>query len=391
MKKEISTEKVPIKMWLEDIEPGALAQAKNLANLPFVSKPVAILPDAHQGYGMPIGGVLATDGVVIPNAVGVDIGCGVQAIQTSIHETCLTEEVLKKIMSGIRERIPLGFNKHKEAPVSVAQWMPLKDFRDPVIDKEYNNALKSIGTLGGGNHFIELQLDNAGILWVMIHSGSRNLGYKVANYYNEVAVELNKEKRVTPDKWELAGLTSETDAAQRYLRAMNFCKSFASVNRELMMCNVKMAIEKVLGEGALLIHELIDIPHNYVRLEEHFDSLVFVHRKGATAASKGQKGIIPGSQGTCSYIVKGKGCEDSFKSCSHGAGRLMSRTKAKKTLDLAVEQEKLNSQGIIHGIRSAKDLDEAAGAYKDIDAVMANQEDLVEILYKLRPIAVVKG
>lgn len=391
MKQVVSTEKVPIKMWLDDIEDGALAQAKNLANLPFIFKHVAIMPDAHQGYGMPIGGVMATEGVIIPNAVGVDIGCGVRAMRTSIYETCLTEDVLKKIMSGIRERIPVGFNKHKDVQVEVGRRMPLKDFRDPVIDKEYNNALKSIGTLGGGNHFIELQLDNAGILWIMIHSGSRNLGYKVAKHYNEVAIEANKDHLIVPEKWELAGLLADTDIAHQYLRAMNFCRNYARANRELMMCNVKIAIDKVLGQGVLHVHESVDIPHNYVRLEEHFGKLVWIHRKGATAASKGKKGIIPGSQGTCSYIVKGTGCEDSFKSCSHGAGRLMSRTKAKKTLDLAEEQEKLNSQCIIHGIRSAKDLDEAAGAYKDIDVVMSNQEDLVEILYKLRPIAGIKG
>lgn len=388
----ISSEKALIKLWLNDMEEGAIKQAMNLANLPFIYKHVAIMPDAHQGYGMPIGGVLATSDVVIPNAVGVDIGCGVIAVQTNIHETCCTESVLRQIMCGVRELIPLGFNKHKKVPEACEQWFKSKDrITDPVIRKEYDNACISLGTLGGGNHFIEFQLDDAGLLWIMIHSGSRNLGYKVAEYYNQVAIQFNTEHAMgVPSEWELAGLPVSTEPGQMYLNAMRQCIEFAKANRALMMCNIKRVIEKVLNVQ-IIQHESWDVAHNYVRTEEHFGKRVWIHRKGATAAGKGIIGIIPGSQGTCSYIVEGKGNKDSFRSCSHGAGRKMSRTKAKKVLDLAKEQAKLNDKGIIHTIYTKKDLDEATGAYKDIEVVMANQKDLVEIVNKLRPIAVIKG
>jgi tRNA-splicing ligase RtcB len=407
--------KVPVKMWVDEVEEGAMKQIMNLASLPFVFKQVAIMPDCHQGYGMPIGGVLATDRVIIPNAVGVDIGCGMCAVKTSLKVEQLDKETLKKLMGKIREVIPLGMEHHKEK--QELNLMPLcndlinnsqeitpviKSMK--VISQEFNSALKQLGTLGGGNHFIEIQKDAENNIWIMIHSGSRNLGYKVAKYYNEVAIELNKQWHTkVPKEWELAFLPIGTKEAQQYIDEMQYCVDFALSNRKLMMNRIIGCIGNVLfnqdsdkyikkfpvdwenTEGA------INIAHNYASLEHHFGRDVWVHRKGATLAREGTIGIIPGSQGTKSYIVKGLGNPDSFMSCSHGAGRLMGRNQAQKNLNLEEEIKKMEDRGIIHGIRTIKDLDEAAGAYKNIDVVMENQKDLVEILVELQPLAVIKG
>ena len=395
MKKVISTERKPIKLWLEDMEDGALAQAKNLANLPFTYKHVAIMPDSHQGYGMPIGGVLATENVIIPNAVGVDIGCGMCAVKTSLTE--IDTENLKKIMGEIRKAIPVGFNKHTEA--QNIDFMPESFYpsessnENQIIKPEYQNARKQIGTLGGGNHFIEIQKGSDGFIWIMIHSGSRNLGFKVANYYNKVAKELNGIYCTeVPRQHDLAFLPIASDEGQNYIREMNYCVDFALANRKLMMDRVKDIIWDIFEstqDTHVGFEEMINIAHNYASLESHFGKNVWVHRKGATLARKGTIGIIPGSQGTKSYIVKGLGNKDSFESCSHGAGRKMGRKQATRELNLEEEQKKL--EGVIHSVRNAGDLDEAPGSYKDIQKVMDNQKDLVEILVELTPLAVVKG
>lgn len=385
----IKSEKKPIKMWLDYLEDGAEEQAKNLANLPSVFSHIAIMPDAHQGYGMPIGGVLATKDVIIPNCVGVDIGCGLCAVKTSLTE--LDRDTIKKIMGGIRRAVPVGFNKHQTAQDHGL--MP-KGKEGKIIKKEYSNALKSLGTLGGGNHFIEIQKGSDGHIWIMIHSGSRNLGLKVANYYNEVAIELNNK----PKKYELASLPVNSKEGRAYFREMKYCVDFALANRKLMMSRIK---EIFINEyqntfmdgvkGGLKFDEIINIAHNYASLETHFGEDVFVHRKGATLASVGTIGIIPGSQGSRSYIVEGKGHPDSFNSCSHGAGRKMSRSKAKEDLNLEEEIKKMEDLGVIHGMRNKGDLDEASSAYKDIEEVMDNQKDLVEVKVILEPLAVIKG
>lgn len=404
--KVISTEKLPIKMWLEEIEEGALQQAKNLANLPFAFKHIAIMPDSHQGYGMPIGGVLATKGVIIPNAVGVDIGCGMCAVKTSLTE--VSTETLKNIMGKIRKVIPVGFNKHNK-PQDECGVMPnlsgtyiMNKFVDslmPICVREYYNARLSIGTLGGGNHFIEIQKGSDGHIWIMIHSGSRNLGKKVAEHYNNIARELNKKWfSLVDDKLELAFLLIDSDEGQAYLREMYYCVEFALANRKLMMDRIiDIFIEKTsckvdrISERTMTNEPMINIAHNYAIMENHFGENVTIHRKGATLATKDTIGIIPGSQGTKSYIVIGNGNPESFNSCSHGAGRLMSRAKAQEILNVETEKRKLDEQGILHGIRGSKDLDEAPGAYKPIDEVMKNQEDLVEILVELTPLGVIKG
>ena len=377
-------EQIPIKMWLDDLDANAMAQARNLANLPFAFSHVAIMPDSHMGYGMPIGGVLATEGVVIPNAVGVDIGCGMLAMKTSIKE--LREWEAKEILGSIRKAVPVGFKSHSTGQVGMPSQHYSKNLT--VVKREDSKAAKSLGTLGGGNHFIELQIDEEGFLWVMIHSGSRNLGKQVADHYNKVAKDLNARWHTSvPLSWDLAFLPLESHQAQSYIDEMNYCVQYALANRTSMLDRVRECIGEVCPEEEF--ETPINIAHNYARLENHFGKNVMVHRKGATSAKMDEVGIISGSQGTASYIVRGLGNPQSFTSCSHGAGRTMGRKQATRELDL--DEQKALMKGIIHGIRTVKDLDEAPGAYKDIDVVMANQEDLVEIITELHPLAVVKG
>lgn len=381
MKQVINTETVPIKLWLDDIEEGALMQARNLANLPFVFKWVAIMPDSHQGYGMPIGGVLATSGVIVPNAVGVDIGCGMAACKTSLTE--ISTEALKSVMGKIRKVIPVGFNHQAEEQ----RWDGFDDAPDiPIIQRELSSAKKQLGTLGGGNHFIEIQRGDDGHIWLMIHSGSRNFGLKTADEYHKTAQRLcEKWYSFMPDK-DLAFLPIDTDAGNAYYKAMNYCLKFAQANRALMMGR---AIDALYSETGATVLDEIDIHHNYAAFEHHYGKDVLVHRKGATRATLGLTGIIPGSMGTFSYITEGLGNPESFFSSSHGAGRRMGRNEAKRTLNLESEQVKM--AGIVHGLRSASELDEAPGAYKDIDVVMENQKDLVKIRVSLSPLANIKG
>jgi tRNA-splicing ligase RtcB len=390
MKKTIKTEKNPIKLWLDDIEAGAFEQAKNLANLPFIYKHIAVMPDAHLGYGMPIGGVMASEEMVVPNAVGVDIGCGMCAVKTSL--TNISTENIKAVLSQIRNKVPLGFKHHKKTQdpslMPKVEEGQLQDLF--IVSREYNNALTQLGTLGGGNHFIEIQKGNDGHIWLMIHSGSRNIGYKVANYYNRLAGDLNRQwkSKISP-KWQLAFLPIGSESGQSYLQEMRYCVDFAYANRKLMMDRVQEALMSVITPVSF--DPLINIAHNYAAQETHFNRRVMVHRKGATRAQAGEIGIIPGSQGTPSYLVKGKGNLDSFASCAHGAGRKMGRKQAQRQLDLTREIKRMEDQGIIHAIRHKGDLDEAAGAYKNIDKVIDNQLDLVEVLVELRPLAVIKG
>lgn len=387
MKRVIASERIPIKMWLDDIEDGALGQAKNLANLPFAFKHLAIMPDSHQGYGMPIGGVLATENVVIPNAVGVDIGCGMCALKTPLQE--ISSESLRTVMGQTRKSVPVGFSHHKEKQDETL--MPSVNGDLEIVSRQFQSALGQIGTLGGGNHFIEIQKGSDGFIWIMIHSGSRNIGYKVAKHYNDIAIRLNALWRsVVPKNHELAFLPIETQEAKNYLAEMRYCVDFALANRKLMMARVVEAFRvEFPDENWDIESELINIAHNYAQFEHHFGKNVIVHRKGATQAREDQIGIIPGSQGTKSYIVRGKGDPNSFMSCSHGAGRKMGRKQAQR--ELSVEDETAKMEGILHSIRNKKDLDEAPGAYKDIDVVMANQVDLVNIVVELTPLGVIKG
>lgn len=380
-----------VKIWTDNVEESAMRQIENLATLPFMYHHLAIMPDVHSGFGMPIGGVLACTDAVIPNAVGVDIGCGMCAVKTNWKVGDISSDILRKnIMRGIRKRIPLGKDHHKEAQDE--SYLPKgHDVDDMIIVKRrQQSVLHEVGTLGGGNHFIELQKDEEDTLWVMIHSGSRNLGKLVGDYYNKLADTLNRQWHsvVLPDI-RLPFLPKETKEFGMYWREMKYCMDFALCNRKLMM----QRIQDVLSDSlkGIDFEPMINIAHNYAAVENHFGRNVIVHRKGATLAREGITGIIPGSQGTASYIVEGLGNPESFCSCSHGAGRTMSRTAAVKNLDLDKEVAALNAKGIVHAIRCQNDMEEASGAYKNIDEVMANQTDLVKIRTRLLPVAVIKG
>ncbi len=414
---------VPIFSWCNEPEEGAIEQAVNLTKLPFIFRHVALMPDTHQGYGMPIGGVIACKDVVVPNAVGMDIGCGMAAVKTNIKSENMTTERVKEIISIIRKTVPVGFKwfddfdrkKILEHP-ELFNYFAEKVKHHHIAYQEQERFLKQLGTLGGGNHFIELQKGDDGYIWFMVHSGSRNLGAKIAEHYHNLAKEHCKMRHSQIPNEDLAFLPFNSEAGKDYIIEMNFALLFAQANRDSMVNRIKEAFKKVpckdcngnggtkgqkcdvcngtveSGEGYKVeFLECINIHHNYAAFEHHFDENVIVHRKGATSARAEQLGIIPGSQGTCSYIVRGLGNPESFMSCSHGAGRKMSRNQAKKKLNLEDEIKKMDDQGIVHGIRNKKDLDEASGAYKDIDVVMEEQKDLVEIVTKLLPIGVVKG
>ena len=386
---------VPIFNWCTEIEENAMKQIETNALLPFLHKRIVILPDCHMGYGVTIGSVLATKNVILPNAVGSDIGCGMCAVKTSLTEIDI--ETLKKIMGEIRKAIPVGFNKYKEK--QDYNLMPnSRDLpTDSIVAFEYDNALKSIGTLGGGNHFIEIQKGDDGHIWIMIHSGSRNLGKKVCDYYKKLAYELNHKwhSKIPEDNLNdyLGFFPVDSEEGQEYIKEMNYCVEFALANRKLMM----ERILRIIFDSSLMRIDIekymrqINIAHNYASQENHFGKNVWIHRKGATQAKLGQIGIIPGSQGSASYIVEGLGNKESFESCSHGAGRKLGRGQARRELNLEEEIKKLDDQNIIHGIRHQQDLDEAASCYKNIEDVMDNQKDLVKILVKLKPLAVVKG
>lgn len=380
-----------VKIWPRTIDGHAWQEIGNLASLPFVFRHIALMPDAHGGKGMPIGGVLATKDVVIPNAVGVDIGCGMGAVKTSLKVEDITQEVLRKqILRGVRKRIPIGMGRHQAAQDEALMPQGHDIESMTVVKRQYQAALKQIGSLGGGNHFIELQRDEDGYLWVMLHSGSRNLGKQVCDYYNEKAGELNCRWHSAVDPaMMLSFLPLHAPEFDRYWAEMQYCTGFALANRHLMMERIKEVISDVFPD--IRFERMINIAHNYAAFEDHFGERVIVHRKGAVRAALGDIGIIPGSQGTASYIVEGLGNPDSFMSSSHGAGRRMSRSEAVAKLSMADEVAMLERQGIVHGIRGRHDLEEAAGAYKDIDEVMALQVDLVVIKTKLMPIAVIKG
>ena len=386
MQKVITSEQIPIKLWLEQIEDTALQQAKNLANLPFAFSHIPVMPDSHQGYGMPIGAVLATKDEIIPNAVGVDIGCGMCSIRTDLNQ--IEKNQLVKIIKILNKSIPVGFNHHSEK--QDLHWMPdLQNRSMPIVEREYESATHQVGTLGGGNHFIEIQSGSDNHIWIMIHSGSRNIGLQVAKHYHNLAkgITQKRNKKIPKDlSYFNRALDDEFD---KYLNEMNYCIQFALNNRLLMMERVKEAFIDIMGE--VDFSGFINKPHNFAATETHFDHELIIHRKGVTRARKGEKGMIPGSQGTSSYIVIGLGNPDSFESCSHGAGRVMSRTAAKKNLDLKSEQQQLEEMGILHAVKNRSDLDEAPSSYKDIKEVMAYQKDLIDIEIELKPLAVIKG
>ena len=380
--------RIPIKMWSDKIEEQALEQARNLASLPFAFSHIALMPDVHCGLGMPIGGVLATKGIIVPNAVGVDIGCGMCAIKTSLRVEDIDRKRIVRVLELIRQAIPLGFDHHEA--LQDESLLPMGHDIDnlPCVKNQLSAARHQIGTLGGGNHFIEIQKSSEGEVWVMIHSGSRNVGKQVAERYGKIAKKLNK--RWYSEVIEgLEFMPIECAEGQSYWREMQWCVDFALCNRKVIMQRICEAMSEVFPN--VEFEPMINIAHNYAAWESFGEYDLIIHRKGATRAYKGEIGIIPGSQGAKSYIVRGLGNPQSFMSCSHGAGRVLGRREACRVLDLKSEIGKMNALGIIHSISEQQHLDEAPSAYKDIDKVMANQRDLVEPIVQLSPIAVIKG
>ena len=400
---------MPVKSWCENCEEGAVKQAVNLAHHPALVHHVALMPDAHQGYGMPIGGVVAAKGAVIPAAVGVDIGCGMIATETDIPAEAFAEMSFRRaFQEKLKERIPVG---EGESHRVTQDWDGFEEYtahngmRSSLWPSKLDRM--NLGTLGGGNHFIELQkstaLDGSGDpeggakVWLMIHSGSRNLGKRIEEHYHRIAARMCERFHTPlPDK-DLAFLPIDEPTGHDYFTDMLFALRYAKENRRRMMEMMKATLAEFVP-GANFVRT-IDIHHNYAAFEEHFGEKVCVHRKGATSAKLDEIGIIPGSMGTASYIVRGLGNPDSFMSCSHGAGRRMSRIAASTTL--TVEECDKAMDGIVcerwhkyKGFGKAKgrlDLSEAPQAYKDIEDVIASELDLVEPLVRLVPLASLKG
>lgn len=392
--KRIETERLPILVWDDEADPtnNAIQQAKNLANHPLARKHVALMPDYHLGYGMPIGGVFATRGGVVPNAVGVDIGCGMIARSTGIEAASLDRDALQAIRLAIHERVPVGFNVQSvEQDLDTAEYDFESEAQGTIIEGMLKGARLQMGTLGGGNHFLELQKDEEGYLWLMLHSGSRGIGKKVCDHYDAVAVAYMAQFHVTlptegqvGKKPELAFLPEGVPEYAEYLQSMNWCLQFAEESRHRMMSRMIEALATV--RGSFEVGDSIQTHHNYAAMENHMGENVLVHRKGAVKAD--QLVIIPGSMGTASYIGQGLAQALSFKTCSHGAGRVMGRKEANRTI--TKEQAVASMAHVVYGIRDG-DYEEMPAAYKDVDAVMANQRDLVQAEHRLTPLAVVKG
>lgn len=399
----------PIKIWLksaEDIEETCLEQAHHLAALPFLKNWVALMPDTHTGKGMPIGGVIATDGVIIPHAVGSDIGCGMIFIQTDLKAELLKEtmtpngSLLQALIGGIGRNVPVGPNHHNKMQPSVVLDEAMrhieKYMKAPTLLPQIEDAYYQIGTLGGGNHFIEFQEDEVGYVGIMIHTGSRHLGKLIGDYFDDVAKALNKKwYSKVPEEYELAFLPVMSEEGRLYLEYMNLALDFAEENREAILKRVIEELDKLVQRHLNQIisySNKLNVHHNYAAMELHGGKNVWVHRKGAISARAGEMGIIPGAMGSYSYIVEGKGNAESFNSCSHGAGRVYSRTKAKELYSVETVICDLKAQGVVLGKSNKKDVaEECRFAYKNIDEVIENQLDLITPIKKLRTIGVIKG
>ena len=398
--------RILIKSWCADIESGAMDQAVNLARHPKTVGHVALMPDCHVGYGMPIGGVIACDGAVIPNAVGVDIGCGMVAVETDVPATRLPgRSGIRNMLGAVKERVPVGEGHAHRKPQG---WSGFDSYLDSVSgkrpawcnDRGWDLDTRNIGTLGGGNHFIELQRSDDGMVWLMIHSGSRNLGYRVAAHYHKLAQDVNAQEGTSLPSRDLAFLATDSEAGRDYIRDMGFALTYALENRRRMMACFKEAISDAV-HGVSFLRE-VNIHHNFAACEEVDGRQLWVHRKGATSAKAGEPGIIPGSMGTASYIVEGLGNSESFNSCSHGAGRVMGRKEACRRLsvaecDKAMGDVVFDRWGQVRARRGKRqgeklwDLAEAPLAYKDIEMVIDAERDLVTPTVRLTPIGVVKG
>ena len=387
---------VPVKIFTNDIDQESIEQLKKMAQLQFVHSHIAVMPDVHVGKGATVGSVIPTKHAIIPAAVGVDIGCGMNAIRLNLKASQLPDN-LAPLRYAIERKVPVGFELHKQIKAKASSIIPLEKRLQPIIKKhpELIRMLrkfdatwqKQLGTLGGGNHFIELCLDENQDVWIMLHSGSRGLGNVIGTYFIELAKkEAQHRFGHVPDK-DLSYFAEGSNSFHDYVEAVEWAQEYAFENRREMMRLILEAIRPLLPPFQMT-KEAINCHHNYVSREQHFGEDLLITRKGAIRAGRDELGIIPGSMGARSYIVKGKANPESFCSCSHGAGRKMSRSKAK----LLFSQDDLIHQ--TQGIECRKDsgaIDEIPSAYKDIDQVMANQSDLVEILHTLKQILCIKG
>lgn len=379
----------PVKIWSEDVEEEAIKQLINVARLPFVFKHVAVMPDVHAGKGATVGSVIATKGAVCPAAVGVDIGCGMMAVKTDLIAAQVADKIAD-IRHSIERSIPVGFQSNRSLTKEVESWwFPRSGISSVLGQKDVEKAIHQIGTLGGGNHFIEICLDELNNVWVMLHSGSRNVGKVLAEKHIDKAKDLMKQMFIGLPDPDLAYFAQGTTEFNDYVKDVRWAQDYAMMNRQEMMRRILKDLGYMFNGGTPIEPIFsVNCHHNYLEWEHHYGENVIITRKGAVRAREGDYGIIPGSMGTRSYIVKGKGNPESFNSCSHGAGRRMSRTKARATFTL----EDLAKQ--TQGVECRKDIgiiDEIPGSYKDIDVVMANQTDLVEVCYTLKQLMCVKG
>jgi tRNA-splicing ligase RtcB len=392
---------VPIKAWTRNVpfEEAAKQQLQNIAKLPFIHKWVAVMPDVHLGKGATIGSVIPTVGAVIPAAVGVDLGCGMMAAKTTLKASDLPDS-LELMRNAIEKAVPHGLSlggrdkgSWGDIPADVLQkWLALSETFKTLCEKhpwlEKSNHIKHLGTLGSGNHFIEVCLDEADNVWVMLHSGSRGVGNKIGSHFiAQAKKDMERWFINLPDK-DLAYIPEGSEHFSHYVEAVAWAQDFAQANREVMMARTLQTMREILAMPFSADVEAVNCHHNYIRQEQHFGKNVWVTRKGAVSARKGEMGIIPGSMGAKSYIVRGLGNEDSFCSCSHGAGRVMSRAEAKRRISLEEHSK------AVAGVECRKDadvIDETPAAYKPIEAVMQAQEDLVEIMHTLKQVLCVKG
>lgn len=390
----MQTNGFPVKIWSDYVKSSALLQLHNLATLPFIHKHIAVMPDVHAGIGSTVGTVIPTKKAIIPSAVGVDIGCGMCAVRTNLTASDLPES-LKSIREAIELAIPVGFSAYEETALTFEEDFSLRAHIIDELMKKHNihepkqGLHNQCGTLGGGNHFIELCLDEEQNVWIMLHSGSRGIGNAIGRKFIELA---RKEMEIhfinLPDK-DLAYLPEGTEYFNDYWTALDWAQNYAAVNRKVMLRRIMSVLQKYFPSLDLKVTEkAINCHHNYAQKEAHYGENIYVTRKGAVRAREGDMGIIPGSMGAKSFIVRGLGNKESFCSCSHGAGRVMSRTEAKRVL--TIEDHKKATEGV----ECRKDegvLDETPAAYKDIDKVMEHQSDLVEIVATLKQVLCVKG
>ena len=396
IKLQLNQGRVPVKVWTTDIAHEAMQQLINVSMLPIVHGHIAAMPDVHMGIGATVGSVIPTRGAIIPAAVGVDIGCGMNAVRLTLGASDLPESLMR-VRSAIEAEVPVGFSQHADSPAQNRVTRPLSDRLD-VIVKKHPELMKmqkqfartwlcQLGSLGGGNHFIELCLDEAQRVWVMLHSGSRGIGNVMGRYFIAAAKKDMQRHQVNLPDRDLAYFSEGSKLFNDYVEAVEWAQDYALTNRREMMRLIVEALRDHLPPFKI-DGEAINCHHNYVARERHFGENLFITRKGAISAREGELGIIPGSMGARSFIVRGLGNAQSFCSCSHGAGRRMSRTEAKRRFNRA----DVASQ--TQGVECRKDagvIDEIPGAYKDIDQVMANQSDLVAVVHTLKQVLCVKG